>query len=215
MSTLNTYRLVAFDFDGTLADSFGWFAGVAAEVAERFSLRPAEEIGLEAMRGMTTRQLIGRLGVPTWKLPLMARHVRKLQARDIGRISLFDGVRDMLAGLVDAGVKVAVVSSNAERNVRAVLGERDATLVTHFGCGASLFGKRAKLATCLRSCGVPPAQALYVGDEVRDVEAAKAVGMASGVVSWGFATVESLLAAGPTKVFAAPADVLRTAVGPS
>jgi phosphoglycolate phosphatase len=47
-----------------------------------------------------------------------------------------------------------------------------------------------------------PCRAILIGDETRDVEAARAAGIASGAVLWGYAAPEALVAAGPTKVFA-------------
>lgn len=209
------YRLAAFDFDGTLADSLGWLAGVWGEVAARHRLRPIDAAEMDVLRGLDARRQLARVGLPLWKVPFVARHVRRLAARDAAGIRLFDGVRDLLAGLSAAGVTVAVVSSNAEANVRAVLGPRDAARVAFYGCGAGLFGKRRKLAAALRACGVPPGEAIYVGDEVRDVAAARGVGMATGAVTWGFATAAALAAAGPTETFASPAEVLRRLAGPS
>ena len=208
-----TYRLAAFDFDGTLADSLGWLAGVMGEVARAHGFGPFDQRDLEALRAMTAHQALARLGLPVWRVPLVAAHVRRLQARDIEQIRLFPGVPEMLAGLADDGVRVAVVSSNGEANVRRVLGDALAARVAHYGCGASLFGKRAKLTAALRRLGVPPAQAIYVGDEVRDIEAARAAGMASGAVTWGYANPDALRAAGPTEEFVTPADVRRRAAG--
>jgi phosphoglycolate phosphatase len=203
------YRLVAFDFDGTLADSFGWFVGVMGGVADWYGFRRIDAWDLEALRGFTARQMLAHLGLPGWKVPLVAAHVRQLQARDIDRIALFDGVADMLRRLAGHGIVLAVVSSNAEQNVRRVLGPNVAGLIRRYGCGASLFGKAAKLVAVARQCEVPPAEAIYVGDEVRDIEAARAAGMASGAVSWGYAAPAALLLASPTEMFDAPADVVR------
>ena len=207
------YRLAAFDFDGTLADSLGWLAGVWGEVADRYRFRRLDAAEIEALRGLDARRQLARVGLPLWKVPFVARHVRRLMARDAAGIRLFDGVRDLLAGLAAAGVTVAVVSSNAEANVRAVLGPADAGRVAYYGCGAGLFGKRRKLAAALRACGARPAEAIYVGDEVRDVVAARGLGMAAGAVTWGFATAAALAAAGPTETFASPREVLRRLAG--
>ncbi|HEX8913425.1 MAG TPA: HAD hydrolase-like protein [Humisphaera sp.] len=203
------YRLAAFDFDGTLADSFGWFVGILNEVAETFSFRRLGPADVEHVRGLEGRPLLKYLGLPLWKLPRVASHVRALQSRDIGVIKLFPGVPEMLRGLHTAGVTVAVVSSNAEPNIRQVLGPELSGLVRHFGCGASMFGKRSKLVAACRAVGVRPAEAIYVGDEGRDVEAAARAGMASGAVAWGYAPLETLVARRPTMTFAEPAEVIR------
>src|SRR4051794_30734845 len=98
------YRLAAFDFDGTLADSFGWLMGVMGGVADRYGFRRVGPADVETLRGLTARQMLAFLGLPGWKVPLVAAHVRRLQSRDIDRIALFDGVADMLRRLAAHGV---------------------------------------------------------------------------------------------------------------
>ena len=44
---------------------------------------------------------------------------------------------------------------------------------------------------------MPPASAIAIGDEVRDIEAARAVGLACGAVTWGYAAREALIALEP------------------
>ena len=48
-----------------------------------------------------------------------------------------------------------------------------------------MFGKAAKLGQTLRQCSVRPPQAIYIGDEIRDAEAAAKPGIAFGAVTWG------------------------------
>ena len=57
-------------------------------------------------------------------------------------------------------------------NVERILGARNTGLISHFGCGVSLFGKAARLRQTLQACGTAAARAIYIGDEVRDAEAA-------------------------------------------
>ncbi len=139
------FQLVIFDFDGTLADSFPWFLSVVNQVADRYRFRRIEDHEIEVLRGCGARQVVTHLGVPAWKMPLIARHMRRIMARDLGQIGLFPGVDQLLQGLAGRGVGLSVVSSNSLANVQQVLGADNAALIRHYGCGASIFGKRAKL----------------------------------------------------------------------
>ncbi len=97
-----TYKLVIFDFDGTLADSFPWFVKVFDTLAERYRYKRLAEHEGALLRGMSAWQIIQHLGIPAWKLPLIARHARLLAKRDRAQIILFPGVDRMLAQLVAA-----------------------------------------------------------------------------------------------------------------
>lgn len=213
------YELALFDFDGTLADSGAWLRGVMGEVAGRFGFTAPSEADYAALRGQDGRAAMRHLGVPAWKLPRIAAHLRALAARDAGRIRLFPGAGEMLNRLHAGGTALAVVSSNAEANVRRVLGPEHAALIGRYECGADLFGKAARFRRVLRRCGVAPAAALCIGDELRDLEAAHAAGVAFGAVSWGYAAPEVLRAHGAAVVFGTveeiAAEVLGEAVPPS
>jgi phosphoglycolate phosphatase len=199
---LVTYRLVIFDFDGTLADSFPWFASVFNDVADRYGFNKIDDAEREALRGCGSREIVRRLGVPLWKLPLIARHMRALKAANTHQVALFEGVDALLRRLSDRGVTLAIVSSDSEANIRRVLGPENAALIDYYGCSASLFGKRSKIRAVLRKSAIAPDEAICIGDEVRDAEAAAKAGVAFGAVSWGYARVEALAAHAPAAVFA-------------
>ena len=200
-SGARAYNMVIFDFDGTLADSVTWFSTVFNEVARRYRFRQATPSELEVLRGEGVPGILRALGVARWKVPLIARHMRMLVARDIDQIRLFHGARQLVHDLADAGVRLALVSSNAESNVRRLLGPETAARIDHFACGASLHGKGAKFRAVLAEAGIPPARAIAIGDEVRDIDAAASAGIASGAVGWGYATRAALTAHGPTVMF--------------
>jgi phosphoglycolate phosphatase len=116
------------------------------------------------------------------------------------RVALFPGAEAMLERLASGGITLAMVSSDSEANVRATLGS-SASLVAHFACEASLFGKPAHLRRVLKLSGIAAREAIYIGDEVRDAEAARKAGLAFGAVTWGFAAHEALAAQLPAALF--------------
>lgn len=194
------YKLAIFDFDGTLADSFPWFIGVLNGVADRYGFNRVRPDEVEQLRGYDARQIMRHLRVPSWKLPFIANHMRRLMTRDIDGIRLFDGVPDMLCALNDRGVTVAIVSSNSAANIRAILGSGVAGQVAHYGCGSSLFGKAAKFRKMLQVTGVPADRAIGIGDEVRDIDAARKVGIGCAAVAWGYARSDALAARRPDRL---------------
>ena len=193
------YKLVIFDLDGTLSDSFPWFLSVVSAVADKHGFKRIDDV--ESMRGKASREIIKALNVPLWRLPWIASDMRKLKSQGLDNIPLFPGVPAMLSALSHAGLTIAVVSSDSEDNARRALGS-SVSFIRHFACGASLFGKASKFKQVMRTAAIPAEATLTVGDEVRDAEAAKAAGIDFAAVAWGYATVEALAKTAPVTVFA-------------
>ena len=207
------YRLVIFDFDGTLADSADWFLSIADHLADRFKFRKVAVDEVELLRGKTSSEVIRHLGIPRWKLPAIGRYTHDLLAQQTDRIALFDGIPALLQQLAASGVRIALVTSNAEDNARAILGPANAALIERFECGASLFGKARRYRRVLRKCDIAQSEALSIGDETRDVVAAKKVGICSGAVLWGYANRDVLTRLEPDMLFETPDHVLRHVLG--
>ena len=196
------YRLAMFDFDGTLADSFGWFAATLREITPRYRLTPLDDAQLQALRGLEARAIMQRLGLPWWKLPLVTREMRRRMRDGIAGIVLFEGIDTLLAALKAQGVAVAIVTSNSPGNVRAVLGARNLAHVDALEGDVSIFGKQRRLAKTLKRFSCAPREAVYVGDEIRDAQAAAALGIDFVGVGWGYTRADALQAHAQDKVCA-------------
>lgn len=205
------YKLVVFDFDGTLADSFPWFFHTFNGLADKYRFRRIEAHELDRLRGLGGRELIAHLQLPLWKVPLLTVDMRQRMTEQAPAIPLFDGVERMLESLHAHGIEIAVLSSNSKENVRRILGQRNAGLVRYFECGAAVFGKAARFRRLLRRTRVDPQQVLCVGDEIRDAQAAAAAGLPFAGVAWGYTRPE-VLAAYCTRPLFASVDQIADAL---
>lgn len=206
-------RLAIFDFDGTLADSFGWFAHTLRTLAPRYRLCALDDAGWDALRGLDARTIMRRLGLSWWTLPRMTREVRRRMHAEIGCIARFDGVDALFAALDAAGVRIAIVTSNSEANVRAVLGPDLCARVAVLECDVALFGKPRRLRRAMRRAEVPPARTVYIGDEIRDAEAARRAGVGFVGVGWGYTRADALSAMCRHPVCPDPEQLRGTLVG--
>lgn len=201
------YKLAIFDFDGTLANSFPWALSILDQLADRYHIRRVEQSEIDRLRRYGARALLKEYRIPPWKLLLIARHVRKLMKQSIHHIPVFDGIDGALQHLSAQGVTLGLVTTNAYENVRHVLGPQTVDLIQYCECNVSLFGKPARLRKILRKSGIPASEAIYVGDEIRDLEAARKVRMPFGAVTWGYTHPEALIAHIPDEVFATVAEI--------
>ena len=201
------YRLVIFDSDGTLADTLPWMRSIFNELADAHGFRRLAAEEHDRFRDLHGMALLRELRLPLWKLPRVLHDMRRRMAEHTGDFTLFPGIGDALEQLVASGARLAIVSSNSHANVERVLGLKHSRLITQFACDVSMFGKRAKLQQILRQTSIPPTNAIYVGDEVRDAEAASAAGLPFGAVTWGQHRETTLRAHNPAHVFNNPREI--------
>jgi phosphoglycolate phosphatase len=207
------YRLALFDFDGTLADSFPFFLRSFDELAVKHGFARVDPARIDEYRHFGAREMMREVGLPAWKMPLVAKDFIGLMRQHAAEIRVFEGVAEALAELSARGVILTVVSSNSEENVRTVLGPTTSALIRQFDCGMSMFGKTARIGKVLRDCRVPAAEAIYIGDQTVDHDAARKAGVAFGAVAWGYAAIEALRAQAPEDIFIRVDDLRRIAAG--
>ncbi len=197
------YRLIVWDFDGTLADTLALSVEIFNAFASRHGFRPLED--LAAARRLNTRAFFRQYRIPLWKLPMLGAEYRAAVRHRMESMRLFPGVAELVRDLRGAGRRMGVLSSNAAENVRACLGANGAGDAFDFVVGyPRLFGKATAIRQLLRQESVGPREFLYVGDEVRDVEAARKAGVDVAAVTWGYHAAELLSRHAPTFLWASP-----------
>lgn len=195
------YKLVIFDFDGTLADSFPFFLETVSELAEKHGFGKVDAVQVEMLRRYDAKRIVRQLGIPLWKVPIVAAAFRKIMAKNTDRVPAFAGVSAMLHALSQRGILMSLVTSNSCENVQKILGKENLSLLVHPQCGTGLFGKSSRLRKILRKTGISAADAIYIGDEIRDLEAAAAENIAFGAVSWGYTKADALMEHSPAETF--------------
>ncbi len=202
------YEFVLWDFDGTLADSLGHALCVYNQLADTHGFKPVDD--QEQVRGMTSHQFLKQHGIPARKIPMLFR-VFLTEIRDkLDQIPVHRGIIDCVTELAAAGVRQAIVSSNDETNIRTWLSHHD--IEGHFESVVGytrLFGKENPIRRQVNAVKIPPQQVIYVGDEVRDIEAGRKAGIEVAAVTWGLNSGSLLQRYRPTLLVEEPKELLR------
>lgn len=207
------YDLAAFDFDGTLANTLPWFESILDEVADKYGFRKANAAERAELRYHNAHDILKILGVPLWKLPAIMMHVRQLMHDNAPQVQLFDGIADALTQLRATGLRMTVLSSNSTANVQRVLGPQAEQWFDDFECGTDMFGKSAKLKRLLTRYRVAPQRCILIGDEMRDIDAARKAGVHIASVAWGYNHVDALRAHRPDDLILTVNALAATLIG--
>lgn len=185
--------LTIFDFDGTIADTFEAALRIYHELAEENGFRQIQPGELAELRELRAKEVFKRLGIPKLRVPSLLLTGRSRLRADLTTIALNPGMGEVLLALKKRGDRLGILTSNSAENVRLFLDSHGLGEVFEFISSTSkLSGKHKHLRAISKTFSVPAGEIFYVGDEIRDIVAAKKAGNRTIAVAWGFNTPHAL-----------------------
>lgn len=198
---LSAIAAVAFDFDGTLADTRHAVVTTVDQTLSELGVAPLAPEEIVVRMGLPLVQVFVAAGVPA---ELHAHAVARYRARFLGnaeRVELFPGVLACLQALAAAGIPLGIASSRGRvvllqlvEQLRIapffsdVLGEEDAVQKKPAPELVHVLAQRMQL---------PAPRMLVVGDTTFDIEMGHAAGARTCAVTYGSHDVERLRGASP------------------
>ena len=202
------YNALIFDFDGTIADTIKEGTRLYNLLAKENGFREVHEDDIPELRSLDTKHLIRRLRVPKRKIPLLLTKGRSLLKNSIRKLPLIPGMEQTLPRLREQAEFFGILTSNASENVEAFLeshGLRD--LFSFISTTTKLNGKSKHLRSIARTFSLEAPQMIYIGDEIRDIRAARKAKIAAAAVTWGLNSEESLQSENPRYLVHSPAEL--------
>ena len=208
---------VLFDLDGTLADTAPDLAAAVNYLRTMRGLsptpydvlRPTASAGARGMIGAAFGLAPGDEGYEELRLQWFDRY----QAAMAVHSTRFDGIDDLLEGLLAAGMAWGIVTNKPARFTDPLLPQIG---LAHAGCivsGDTTPHAKPHPAPVLegaRRLGVAPEACWYVGDDLRDIEAGRAAGMVTVACAWGYCGNVAPESWGADYVLDTPAALLAT-----
>jgi phosphoglycolate phosphatase len=205
-------NIILFDFDGTIADSLDLAITIINRLSHEFKLKPLVAEEIKRLQNLSSREIIKQADVSFFKLPFLLRRFRAELNREIHTLKPFPGIQETLLTLQQRGDRLGIITSNSEANVKDFLKAHRFTELFEFIIpDARLFGKSHIIRRVMRQHRLDPKTVLYVGDETRDIEAAKKSGIKAVSVSWGFNSRQILAAHQPDFLIDQPEGLVRMA----
>ncbi|HUI33439.1 MAG: HAD-IA family hydrolase [Dysgonamonadaceae bacterium] len=195
-------KQIIFDFDGTLVDTFDVIKNIVINEYGEY------DIDFELFKHKGAKGLLKKANIPRWKLPGMILNVTS-KLRKSENIKLFPGIVDLLYSL-KSNYKIGIVSSNSKDIIIDTLKKDNIENLFEFVYSeSSLFGKHLVLKKMCKKHNINPLDVIYVGDEDRDIIAAKKAGIKNIAVTWGFNSKEKLSRENPDYLVDSPMQILE------
>ena len=203
-------KLIIFDFDGTIADTFEPLITIIQRLSQEFGYKSVSPEDIDLFRSLTTREIIYQAGVSIWKLPFILRKIKKELNKDIKLVRPFQGMKEALLDLKSQGNELGIITSNSQENVELFLENNQLDTIFSFICsGTTIFGKNKVINRVLTQKNINLSDVIYVGDETRDIEAAKKSNIQVIAVSWGFNSKEILSNQNPDYLIEYPQQLIE------
>ncbi len=192
------YDLIVFDWDGTVMDSTAIIAGSIQSACRDLGLSIPSDEAARHVIGLGLNQAL-RHAVPDapeeMYEPLVARYRHHFLSQDEA-IPLFDGARETIAELFDAGYALGVATGKNSAGLKRAL---ESSGMKHFfhatRTAEQTFSKPnpAMLFELMEELAVKPARTLMVGDTTHDLLLAQNAGVDVVAVGHGAHPPEQLL----------------------
>ena len=203
-------RTLLFDFDGTIADTMHTILGIYnGIVAPSYNCKPLPPEKIEEMRNAHSRDVMHEYNVTIFKLPFMIMRARKELSRRIDAIEPKTGIVEAIKALKAKNCGLGILTQNSRKNVHYFFKKHGLENAFDFVYTSLFaFNKHKVIRKILRKWNISPSELIYIGDETRDIDAAKKAGIKVAAVTWGYNKPEALAARNPDYLITSTTQLL-------
>ncbi len=203
------FTSIIFDFDGTLVDSREIFLLVYRRLASKYQLPELTPEKLETLKNLPIVDRFKAMRYPIYRLPRVYREMKKAYREHLPSLQPYPGIKDILAALAGRGYILHILSSNSRENIAQFLKVHQIDFFSGVTSSPGLFGKHRTINQLTRDFRIKKGEALYVGDELRDIEACRTAGISILAVTWGYDSPALLSRGNPDFMVDRPEDILE------
>lgn len=202
-------KVIIFDFDGTIADTLQSIVSIINRLSDKFGYEKVTEESIDILRNKQTEEILKDLKISMTKIPFIIRKVKVELNKEIESLKPTVAIKESLLELKKNRYKLGILTSNSKDNVSKFLKRNNLDLFDFIYSGSSIFGKSKVMNNLLKNQNLKPEEVIYVGDEIRDIEAAKRAKIRIIAVSWGFNSKQILEKQIPDFLINEPKELIK------
>jgi phosphoglycolate phosphatase len=204
-----TAKVVLFDFDGTIADTYQAIANITNQLSTEFGYKALDSEELLLIKNLSSREIVKRSEISIFKLPFLVRRVRAELSKEIAGLNPITGIDRVLWELKSRGYVLGIVTSNIKENVEVFLAKNELNFIfSYIYSSTAIFGKHRIINQLIKDNQLNNSDVIYVGDETRDIRSARKSNVGIVAVGWGFNSAEILKEYQPDYLVDNPQELL-------
>ncbi len=200
--------ILIFDFDGTIADTHQYIVDVSNRLALEFNYNQISDEDSVLLKDFSVQEVIRHLEVPLLKIPAIIARAKKEFYQDIQSIHPIKGLQEALDALKARGVVIGILSSNAAENIHAFLQRHGIDHFDFIHSTSKIWGKDISIKGLIAEHHLNRDDVIYIGDEIRDIAAARKAGVRVAAVTWGYNSAQALQKEGPDALLHFPHELV-------
>ena len=183
---------IIFDFDGTIADSGEIGLQILNELLDKYNLKKVSREEMVKINNFPIKDRFKLLNIPFYRFPqiIMTTLIRYKEL--ISSLKSFEGITELLQALKKEGYTLSIISSNSVENIEFLLNKYNLKVFDNVISEKNIFGKSKSIKAYLKKYDLKNEEIIYIGDELRDIQACKKVAVKVIAVTWGFDSMELL-----------------------
>ena len=206
MNNKSNGKTIVFDFDGTIANTID--IGIEIynnEIVPKFKLKRVTKEEVAYLRKeKSQREILKRHNVSFFKLPFIVLSIRRALSKRMNEVEPQKDIVELIKTLKAQGYGLGILSSNSRSNIKIFLKNYELSQCFDFiVTSKNIFGKHRGMNRIIQK-----QEFIYIGDETRDIQAAKRADIVSIAVTWGFNKKDALEKQNPDHIIDKPFQIL-------
>lgn len=199
-------KLIIFDFDGTLADTFN----LSLEYAEYLNKTYFKQKVMykKKLRNFGARELLKKFGISILLVPFILKKWRNYINKNTNKVPVYKGM-DSVIKTLKKKYKIGILTSNTKETVKKILKKNKIKGINFIISESSIFGKNLTLKKIARLNDLNKNEMIYIADEIRDIKSSKKAGMKIIAVTWGYNSKKGIKKEKPDFIAEKPKDIVK------
>jgi len=200
-------HMLIFDFDGTIADTFHYLIKIGNRLSDEFQFKKILPDDIEILKDKNVQEIIQHLNIPFLKVPMIVARAKQELHKEIQEVEPIEGLKEILQDIKSRGYQMGILTSNSSDNVMGFLTNHGISFFDIIHTTPKIWSKNWSLKALVNNNNLNFSEVIYIGDETRDIDAAKKAGIQVAAVTWGFNSQKALEAHKPDFLIHNPCEL--------